>query len=359
MTTSNVIAEMTQIDTYSSSNVLFLFPNPPHPPRTLWGNSTTLVRQSSYFESLFDGGFSEGTHGISPPAIPCTLKPHEDETHFHPDESEDDEDEGTVLRRAQPSLIHRVVVKDTTYKVYRALLCYLNTGHISFARLRSNPLRDPTQSLLPIPYERPKSSGPIRTTKIRPGDPTIKGRPRGDSSTARALFDGPPSHSRSHSRGSYDLDGSPQPSRDLLDRVTSTSTLEITSSKVTPSTPSSSPSTTSTPPRPPIGSPSPVSPKSIYLLADRLMISKLKELALASFKSQLHHKNVLEELLSQAVDCCPELREAAIGVAESRWSTIVQGGELKKVRERAAAGELTTEQVTALLDISIRLGGGN
>ncbi|KAK4701721.1 hypothetical protein P7C70_g4510, partial [Phenoliferia sp. Uapishka_3] len=356
------------IDSYPTSNVLFLFPNSPHPPRTLWGKSKVLVKQSEYFKSLFEGGFAE-SEGISVPAIPCNLEPHEVATHFHPEESEDDTDDAAGRwSPAQPAKIYRVVVRDTPFKVYRALLCYLATGHISFSRLRSNPLRSKATELVMRHMSGRRASGRALSSNTFDLSTPKRVGPNAARHTPLTWRDLVSSSATSIATPGITRlpPGSSRTPNTNLQASTSTASPSSASSlgysfwdtEITRGTSLDSRYNDAATARPPIGSPDPVSPKSIYLLADRLIIPQLKELALESFQSQLHARNVVEELLSEAVDCCPELREAAMEVAQEHWSTIVQGVEFKKVRERAAAGELTPSQMTALLDISIRLGGG-
>lgn len=286
------------IDHYSSNDVQFLFPDPPHSPRCLWANSTTLKKHSSYFTSILDGGFSESQGGFAPHLIPCTVPSSDNERQFREDDSDDDTSHPQKTPpRAQPILIKTLVIKDCPYTTYRALLCYLSTGHISFARLRSNVL----VGAAPI-FPRLSSTNVVNN----------------------------PSHTPPHRRGSkLPVKTPPGPFKDAwpTDRPTA-----------------------------PTDKPEPVSPKSIYLIADQLMIPSLQALALASFHIQLSARNVLFELLSSTVECYPELRLAALDVAVAKWPEVSQGLVWKYCRERAAEGDLSASQTAALLEVATRLG---
>ena len=102
-------------------------------------------RRCPYFKTLFESGFAEGS-----PSTPeqGAAKSNQRAVEREYDDSDDGTDESTLSSNADsdsvastPSsdLSFRIVNIDAAaYTTYRALLCWLQTGHIAFAPLRSS-----------------------------------------------------------------------------------------------------------------------------------------------------------------------------------------------------------------------------
>ncbi|KAK4699892.1 hypothetical protein P7C70_g6363, partial [Phenoliferia sp. Uapishka_3] len=347
-------AVLSSIDAFSTSDVLFLFPNPPHAPRCLWGNSTRLAKESSYFSSLFDGGFSEGSAGITLELIPCALAAGEDESLLDADDSDDDT--GDPLKAAVtplPTSIRRVVVRDTSYKVYRSLLYFLATEQIAFAHLRSKRRRSASSGLQSqLPAKRAVGafgSAPSPTPFAAPPNATFAFGAASLPAVPPPQFGGP----------------FPPTSRPTPFYMSTGSSLAGTSQNM--------PQNTSSPPAPPqststsspfgfalstLNTPEPVSPKSMFILADKLMISMLRARALVAFQAQLNADNVLDELMCAAVDCHHELREAAMVVAMVNWTKIVKQSDFSDLMQKAGSGDLSPAQVVSVFELFRRVAGG-
>ena len=87
-------------------------------------------------------------------------------------------------------------------------------------------------------------------------------------------------------------------------------------------------------------SPSLVSPKSIYRLADYLQISKLSQIALANFTSQLTHDNVLQELYSDLAGKYPAIRDITLDYTVEHWKEIVKTRGYEEVSKKGDDGGL-------------------
>lgn len=139
------------LDSYSANDVAFIFNSSIHGTRTIWADSTFLSNSSDYFKTMFESGFMESS-GINPPALPndfftspsTEIQELEDGSIIEGTNTvdSDDEMENSLPIRAsdiKPPKIHKVVIKNTSYQTYRAVLCYLTSDEISFAPLLSNP----------------------------------------------------------------------------------------------------------------------------------------------------------------------------------------------------------------------------
>jgi hypothetical protein len=80
--------------------------------------------------------------------------------------------------------------------------------------------------------------------------------------------------------------------------------------------------------------PLPVSPKSIYRLADLLELPTLKNLALDHFKTQLMVENVARELFSNTSALYNELRAAALDFAVEHWSEVKETEAMKEIQQK-------------------------
>ena len=112
---------------------------------TLYGNVDSLSKSSPHYKRLFESGFAE-----SAPSMPGPdpAKPNRRKVERDFEDSDDETDAHTVARRttndsdgatAIPELPFRHVhIDHSAFTTYRAVLCYLQTGHIVFAPLHSS-----------------------------------------------------------------------------------------------------------------------------------------------------------------------------------------------------------------------------
>ncbi|BGP45317.1 hypothetical protein JCM10450v2_001135 [Rhodotorula kratochvilovae] len=110
--------------------------------RQLWAVESTL-RSSPYLASLLTSDFMEGASSTSEPL--SSTKQDVDPYTF--DESDDEADaffvdKGGVSSPQPTAPYKRIVVKDTSYTTYRAVLLWMQTGHIEFAPLHSSFRKD-------------------------------------------------------------------------------------------------------------------------------------------------------------------------------------------------------------------------
>ncbi|BGP12313.1 hypothetical protein JCM10213v2_000226 [Rhodosporidiobolus nylandii] len=129
------------------SDVVFLFPRPQGDPLRLYATRDALVRASPFFEDLFTSGFSEST--ITSDNEDASQRLHTASSvssqRASLDEDLDDADLETDEQLAFPSqpaslpatsiALHEVVVTDTAYTTYHALLSYLRTDFLAIAPL--------------------------------------------------------------------------------------------------------------------------------------------------------------------------------------------------------------------------------
>lgn len=165
------------VDEYSRNNVAFVFP---WVNKVLWASRENLVKQSEYFADMFGAsGFAENAQKVDVPVIASALlkngqalpssstssppvqasttsnvvektvsaktatavtidtgaTPEEEQPPFA--DSEDEEDDFSTAPAGTPPAISRIVIRDVSYKTYRATLYYLATGKISFSHLSS------------------------------------------------------------------------------------------------------------------------------------------------------------------------------------------------------------------------------
>lgn len=86
--------------------------------------------------------------------------------------------------------------------------------------------------------------------------------------------------------------------------------------------------------------PLPVSPKSIYRLADFLDLPELKKLALSAFTSSLTPAGVAKELFSDFTQCYKEPREVVLGFLKERWEEVKETKEWKELVKRIEEDEV-------------------
>lgn len=106
-----------------AAQVAFIFAQPwSRPPQVLWASKPILVAASPYFAAMLDSGMSEA-------ALVPANEPLDDGLARDP---------SPVLAPDDPRVVglgaaaHRVVVKDTSAPVYRAVLLWIMTGVVDF-----------------------------------------------------------------------------------------------------------------------------------------------------------------------------------------------------------------------------------
>lgn len=82
------------------------------------------------------------------------------------------------------------------------------------------------------------------------------------------------------------------------------------------------------------------SPRSIYRLAHLLEIPNLQQLALKDYKDNLNIDSVATVLFSKTSFLYPELRNAALDLASSKWSSVKKSQDMLNVQEKVKNGEL-------------------
>ncbi|GAA6002163.1 hypothetical protein JCM10207_003104 [Rhodosporidiobolus poonsookiae] len=153
------------LDNYARNDVAFIFPSS---NKVLWACSQDLIKQSDYFAVLFSSsGFAETDKRLAAPELEQKLleavsaprsssgpgrddaavvkaggkteakarSAPEPETAAY--EDSDEEEKSSTASPASPRPIYRIVVRDASYRTYRAALFWLATGQISFAHLSS------------------------------------------------------------------------------------------------------------------------------------------------------------------------------------------------------------------------------
>ena len=138
----------------SSNNVKFSFPR----NLSLYGHVDSLSKASPYFKTLFESGFAAGSPS-TPEQRPAKSNRRKVERDF---DDSDDEMDDYILSNFPPtastdtdargvaqqvhadspakidSQFRHVTIDATAYTTYHAVLCYLQTRHITFAPLRSS-----------------------------------------------------------------------------------------------------------------------------------------------------------------------------------------------------------------------------
>ncbi|GAA5954325.1 hypothetical protein JCM10213_009176 [Rhodosporidiobolus nylandii] len=112
------------------------------------------------------------------------------------------------------------------------------------------------------------------------------------------------------------------------------------------------PSSDSSSPFPP---PTPVSPKSAYRLAHLLELPTLAALSLANFRSQLTPQNVACELFSDVSACYDEVCDAALDFTLKNLKEVFESEGMKRMEEKAASGELSTQEGMVWAKLAVKL----
>ncbi|GAA6038943.1 hypothetical protein JCM8097_000585 [Rhodosporidiobolus ruineniae] len=302
--TFSVTTPISSLDTYSRNDTAFVFPSV---NKVLWAIKADLVEASEYFSDMLEeSDFEEATVKVDAPNIEQTLlqsaapkpasavsttavpsassatrdaggelvntsaglnngdqeaateaKSASDNLPLLDEDSDDEEENPPAPSSATRQFIHRVVIRDTPYKTYRAMLYFVVSGKISFAHL---------SSLYPS-SRRPPSSRSASTANLG----------------------------------------------------------------------------------------TPVSPKSMYRLADFLALRDLRGLAFASLESQLCANNCLAELLSDLAADYDDVREACIAAVLRHWPALVEAGEIEELGRKVVEGELEPRKARIAWDVMSRL----
>ncbi|GAA5898106.1 hypothetical protein JCM6882_003328 [Rhodosporidiobolus microsporus] len=236
--------------------------------RQIW-TSEGVLRQAPYFDSLFNSGFSETEVNATPPCSKAVVNP----LPFYDSDDEDADDFEEFSDASPPAVApHKTVtITETSYWTYLAVVCWLQSGQITFAPL--------TSSFLWPEYSLAAAAQARKDTILRT---------------------------------SFDSDHSPM-------RVL------------------------------------PVSPKSVFRLADFLDLSALATLALADFSSRLTVFNVVHELFSEGSAYCHQIREKALEFVVKNLGEVVKSEEWRGVKARAEAGELQEWEGRVWTKLAIRL----
>lgn len=96
------------------------------------------------------------------------------------------------------------------------------------------------------------------------------------------------------------------------------------------------------------------SPKSVYRLADHLLLDSLKKVALADFASQLTAGIVLDELFSETCYTHKELQEAALAVAVQHWKTLKDTEKLEAILKRVEECEKGSREAAGIVTKLLR-----
>ena len=259
----------------------------------LWGNVASLSNASPYFKLLFDSGFAESSSASSK-APPKKSRRKEVEKDF--DDSDDETDEFVVARNAKDSPVnlasqvdlpfHLLEIDAAAYSTYHAVLCWLHTGHISFAPLRS------TFRLQPDPV----SLRNAKFVKLQ----TISSHPL-------------PAFPKSVFR----LAHFPELSDPVALRNAKLIQLQTNQSL-----------------------PLPASPKSVYRLAHFLKLPDLAKLALANIRSQLTKENIAYEVMGDVALAYEEVGAMELDFAVPEWAFVKASAAMKDVERLAEKGEM-------------------
>ncbi len=112
----------------------------PRSDRELWANSRTLIRNSTFFTTLFASGLREAV-GAPAQAYPVETSDGELSARDSDDEADEVVNKLVTIRtsRTPPPGIKEVVIKEAAFTTYHAVLVWLHFGHITFDQLSSSP----------------------------------------------------------------------------------------------------------------------------------------------------------------------------------------------------------------------------
>lgn len=159
------------LDNFSANDLLFLFPG----GKRLWYNSRALIQASPYYQLMFESGFAEASPSylLNPfpldmfklesgksekqESIPAgtaekvkqdgklelatskmkIVEEVEEEEEEENSDSDFEPDSISVVRKDALLPIHKIVIRDASYKTFKALLFFISTSKLDFAPLRS------------------------------------------------------------------------------------------------------------------------------------------------------------------------------------------------------------------------------
>jgi len=232
----------------------------PHVGKQLWTSEAFLSAASPYYKAIFESGFDEASSKTSElsrlPSVEASYA-------FVESDAETDE---VVVKSTKSSKVKvvapykRIVVTETAYSTYFAVLVWMQSRHIEFAPLASS-FRSASSSCEEAAAEPAEVSS--RKSEVK----------------------------------------------------------ELVASQNS-------------------ALPPPVSPKSVYRLADYLSLDDLKSLALANLVSQLTPHNVAYELYSDMATYYLPVRDAVLAYAVDHWKEVKDAPATSEMEERGAAGEL-------------------
>ncbi|KAM0746301.1 hypothetical protein T439DRAFT_384307 [Meredithblackwellia eburnea MCA 4105] len=212
---------------------------------SLWANSALLKHASPYYRMILSSGMKEG--GLTEEGNrlakrlrmePKPVVPHDGPSPTEDDSDDDDDEDQRPYKTVDPLMgfrYHSIPVTATAFRTYSAMLGFVTSGHIRFAKLRSTIACPPTE----------------------------------------------PKMERKETFFSLSSWNSQSPMRESLhsDYLDADHETQMDSAPY---------------PLPPLAS-----PKSVFKLADFLGLDDLKTKSLDNFKSQLTVKNVLAELFCE------------------------------------------------------------
>lgn len=127
-----------------SNNVLISFPRTGH---SLWSNESILSDASPYLSALLKSGFSESTALDDECPTPDTSNRFEPYEYDDSDEERDELDKATEKgRKAERAGFKRITVVQSTYTTYSNVICWIGSGYIRFAPLKSVGRFSPSSS---------------------------------------------------------------------------------------------------------------------------------------------------------------------------------------------------------------------
>jgi hypothetical protein len=104
--------------------------------------------------------------------------------------------------------------------------------------------------------------------------------------------------------------------------------------------------------------PLPVSPKSVFRLAQYLSLPTLVSIALDNLRSQLTPANAAYELYSDVSPLFPEQREVVMRFVVERWSEVKGEKGMREMEEKAEQEELDGRLLGTAMLLARRLGEG-
>ncbi|GAA5894881.1 uncharacterized protein JCM6883_002242 [Sporobolomyces salmoneus] len=134
------------------NDVCFHFPRI---SRSLWTNEAIPRDSSPYFATLLDSGFSEAiTHGqglplgqvLSRHLAPFDFSDSDEELEEEEEENKIDPPESTPCENCFPRSFKTIQITQASYATYANVLCWIGTGYIDFAPLKSTSLFPSTSS---------------------------------------------------------------------------------------------------------------------------------------------------------------------------------------------------------------------